>query len=92
MSRIILALLGLILLIMIILSSGRISESLKSRVGLDSNKSEEKEIKASVTPEQENVMEASSGKEIPQTGIREIVYLFLSGGLLSGIALRKIKI
>ena len=92
MSRIILALLGLILLIMIILSSGRISESLKSRVGLDSNKSEEKEIKASVTPEQENVMEASKGQEIPQTGIREIVYLFLSGGLLSGIALRKIKI
>ena len=87
-SRVILALLGIIFLFIVILSSSRILDTLRRRVGLVP-KQEVKEIQITITPGQENSKD--EGKEIPQTGPAAIVYLLLGGGLLSGIAIKRFK-
>ena len=88
-SRLILALLGIIFLFIVILSSSRILDSLRRRVGLVPKQDQVKDSQVTITPGQENSKD--EGKEIPQTGPAAIVYLLLGGGLLSGIAIKRIK-
>ena len=98
-SRIILALLGLIVLVMVILSSGRMMDALRQRLGLLPKTNQVKDSQITATPtkaatdkDAEKAETVSfDGKEIPQTGPLEFVYLLLGGGLLAGFAIKKIS-
>ena len=94
-SRIILAALGLFLIVLVILATGRIYDSVRNRIsGTSQETTNENEVEISTTPTI-NEPESSSGqtqftgKEIPSTGPINIVYVLLAGGLVSGIILKR---
>ncbi|OGF98737.1 hypothetical protein A3D78_07250 [Candidatus Gottesmanbacteria bacterium RIFCSPHIGHO2_02_FULL_39_14] len=96
-SRFILALLGLIFIIIVILSSGRILDTLRKRSGTPTQ-NQVKETQITVTPETKKANKKTAleptavppeGKEIPQTGPLGIAYIILGGGLLTGIAIKR---
>ena len=95
-SRIILAALGLFFLVLIVLSSSRIIQSIRNKLGLNSSKEQIQSSQISVTPSPlDNNIETPTkpvtfeGKEIPGTGPLTIVYVLLGGGLFSGVLLRQ---
>lgn len=95
-SRIILSTLGLFFLVLIVLSSSRIIESIRNKIGLNPSQEQIQYSQISVTPSPvESITEIPTkpvtfeGKEIPGTGPLTIVYVLLGGGLFSGVLLRQ---
>lgn len=89
-NRITLAFLGLIFLVIVVLSSSRILNAIRSKTGLSSQKEVVKDANQS---EEISVNSNStfSGKETPATGADSLLYLLLGAGLFSGIVIKRIK-
>lgn len=95
-SRIILAALGLFFLVLIVLSSSRIIQSIRNKIGLNPSQEQIQNSQISVTPsplgnstETPTKPVTFEGKEIPGTGPLTTVYVLLGGGLFSGVLLRQ---
>ncbi|OGG06979.1 hypothetical protein A3D05_02390 [Candidatus Gottesmanbacteria bacterium RIFCSPHIGHO2_02_FULL_40_24] len=94
-SRFILALLGLIFIVIVLLSSSKILESIRSRTGLltQNNQVEDSTQAPARTPttvptgrdaSENKTSPPPESKETPSTGPTEIIYLLLGGGLITG--------
>lgn len=89
-NRFILALLGIIFLVIVVMSSSRLIDAIRKKTGLQ--KSQISDAQISVTPtliEEKKVV--GVGSEIPSTGPNEVLYLALGGGIAFGTLIKRFK-
>ena len=97
-SRIILAVLGLILLVLVVLSSSKAFESLRKKIGIQPQRAQISDAQITLTPtpsaaaeKKEKAKTTIQATETPATGPFNIVYILLGSGLLSGVIIKKFK-
>ena len=97
-SRIILAILGLILLVLVVLSSSKTFEFIRNKIGIKTQRPQISETRITITPTASKSPEKGEksnlniqATETPNTGPINIIYLLLGGGLLTGAIINRFK-
>jgi len=97
-SRIILAILGLILLVLVVLSSSKTFEFIRNKIGIKRQDPQISETRITITPTASKSPEKGEksnlniqATETPNTGPINIIYLLLGGGLLTGAIINRFK-
>src|SRR3989338_1971831 len=97
-SRIILAILGLILLVLVVLSSSKTFEFIRNKIGIKRQDPQISETRITITPTASKSPEKGEksnlniqATETHNTGSINIIYLLLGSGLLTGAIINRFK-
>lgn len=101
-NRFILALLGIIFLVIVVMSSSRLIDAIRKKTGLQKSQISDAQISMTPTPieaqiEENKAVEVAQnnkqfkGSEIPSTGPNEVLYIVLGGGIAFGTLIKRFK-
>lgn len=101
-NRMVLGILGIVFLVIVILSSSKILDSLRKKTGIFPKREEIKNTNITATPiplsdrngandKNNNESTTFNGSETPATGPSALIYLLLGGGIFAGAAIKKFK-
>lgn len=101
-SRIILVILSLFLLLIVVLSSSRVIETLRKKIGILPQQAKISTSQTAITPtatltpgatndETRAVNTTLNATEIPGTGPNYLTYILLGSGIISGVIIRKFQ-